>query len=71
MTSGSNSLTYGLYTNAARTTVWGDGTGSTATVTNTGSGSAQNFTVYGRIPAGQTSTPAGIYADTVSVTITY
>ena len=71
MSAGGNTLSYTLYTNAGRTTVWGDGSGSTATIGNTGSGSAQNVTVYGRIPAGQTSVPAGAYSDTVSVTITY
>ena len=71
LTSGGNALNYSLYTNAARTSVWGDGTGSTATVANTGSGAAQSFTVYGRIPGGQASAPAGTYGDTVSVTITY
>ena len=71
MTSGSNLLSYNLYTTNARSTVWGDGTGSTATIGQTGSGTAQNFTVYGRIAAGQASVPAGNYGDTVSVTIVY
>ena len=71
LTSGGNALNYALYTDAGRSTVWGDGTGSTATVGNTGSGSAQTFTVYGRIAGGQNGAPAGTYADTVSVTITY
>lgn len=71
MSSGSNLLDYSLYTDAARSSLWGDGTGSTAAVTGTGSGVAQDFTIYGRVPAGQTSVPAGSYADTVSVTITY
>ena len=71
MSAGGNTLSYTIYTDAGRTTVWGDGSGSTGTVGNTGSGAAQNVTVYGRVPAGQTSVPAGSYADTVSVTITY
>lgn len=71
MTAGANTLNYTLYTDAARNNVWGDGTGSTATVGNTGTGAAQTFTVYGRVPSGQTSVPAGSYSDTVSVTITY
>lgn len=64
-------LNYTLFTDAGRTTVWGDGSGTTATVGNTGSGSAQPFTVYGRIPGGQSSAPAGSYSDRVNVTITY
>jgi spore coat protein U-like protein len=71
MTSSGNTLNYTLYTDSNRTIVWGDGTGTTATVGNTGSGSAQAFTVYGRVPGGQSSAPAGSYADTVGVTITY
>jgi spore coat protein U-like protein len=71
MTSGANLLNYSLYTNAARTTVWGDGSGGTSTVSNTGSGVAQNFTVYARVPLGQTSVATGAYADTVQVTVTY
>jgi len=71
MTSGSNTLGYSLYTNSGRTTIWGDGTGSTATLGSTGSGSAQNITIYGRVPSGQSSVPPGSYSDTVSVTISY
>lgn len=71
MTSGANLLNYNIYTSAARTTVWGDGTGSTATIGGTGSGSAQAVTVYGRVAGGQTSVPIGSYADVVAVTITY
>jgi spore coat protein U-like protein len=71
MTSGANLLNYNIYTSAARTTVWGDGTGSTATIGGTGTGSAQAVTVYGRVAGGQTTIPIGSYADTVSVTVTY
>ena len=71
MTAGANLLNYSLYTDAGRTSVWGDGTGSTATFSNTGSGLAQAVTVYGRVPSGQTTVPPGSYADTVSVTVTY
>ena len=71
MTAGSDLLTYNLYTNAARTTVWGDGSGSTGTLGGTGTGGVQNVTVYGRVGSGQTSVPPGDYEDTVSVTVTY
>ena len=71
MTGGGNLLSYSLFIDAARTTVWGDGTGTTATVDDTGTGLAQNFTVYGRVGAGQTGVPAGGYTDTVGVTVTY
>lgn len=71
LTSGANTLNYTIYTDAARTTVWGDGTGGTGTLGSTGTGASQAFTVYGRITAGQTTAPAGAYADLVSVTVTY
>lgn len=72
MANGANLLNYALYTDSARTTVWGDGVGgTTGTISGTGSGSAQASTIYGRVPSGQTSLPAGSYADTVTVTVTY
>jgi spore coat protein U-like protein len=71
MTVSGNTLNYTLYRDSGRTQVWGDGTGSTFTVAGTGSGSAQTITVYGQIPGGQSSAPAGLYTDTVGVTITY
>jgi spore coat protein U-like protein len=71
MTAGSDLLNYNIYTSAARTTVWGDGTASTGTIGGTGSGSAQSITVYGRIAGGQTGVPVGSYADTVAVTVSY
>ena len=71
MAAGANLLNYNIYTTPARTIVWGDGTSSTAAITGTGTGGAQSVTVYGRVASGQTSVPAGSYADTVAVTITY
>ena len=71
MTSGANLLGYNLYTSSAYSTVWGDGTGSTGLLSGTGTGSVQAVTVYGRVGSGQTGVPAGSYADTVAVTVTY
>lgn len=73
MLNGTNALNYALYTDSARTTVWGSGaTGSsTSTITGTGTGAAQANTIYARVPSGQTGVPAGAYADTVGVTVTY
>jgi spore coat protein U-like protein len=71
MTSGGSTLGYGLYTNAGRTTIWGDGTGGTLTQAGTGNGANQNYTVFGRVPVGQ-YVAAGAYVDaTVTVTLTY
>lgn len=72
MVNGVNKLSYALYVDAGRSTIWGDGVGeTTGTFNGTGTGSAQASTVYARIPAGQTGLPAGAYSDTVVVTVTY
>lgn len=69
MTNGAQTLTYSLYSDSGRSTVWGATIGSN-TVSGTGNGSAQSFTVYGRITSGQLPTP-GSYSDTVTATVTY
>jgi spore coat protein U-like protein len=69
--SGAHSLTYALYTTNGYSTIWGDGTGSTSTRGGTGSGSAQNFQIYGRVPVGQYVAAGTGYADVVNVTVTY
>ena len=65
-------LNYNLYTTGAYTTVWGDGTGGTATAAYDSSASlgSINFTVYGAVPASQYVAP-GLYGDTITVTVTY
>jgi len=67
---GSSLLNYGLFTDASCTTVWGDGTGATTTMSGTGDGTAQPTTIYGRIPAGQ-YVPATQYTDQITVQVTY
>ncbi|MDW5316411.1 spore coat U domain-containing protein [Rhizobium sp. PL01] len=62
-------VSYSLYTDAARGIVWGNTIG-TNTKAATGSGAAQTYTVYGRVPPQNAPTP-GAYADTVTVTLTY
>lgn len=68
MTSGLHQLLYNLYTNATLTTVWGDGTGQSATVGDTQS--VANYTVCGRIPARQNA-HVGVYNDTIVITLTF
>lgn len=65
-------LNYNLYLDAARTTIWGDGTGGTQVYANANTPRNQNVTVtiYGRIPAGQDVT-AGSYANTVTATVNF
>ena len=69
MTSGANTVNYTLYSNSGRTTVWGNTVG-TDTVGATGNGSAQSYTVYGRVPT-QAAPAPGTYTDTITVTVTY
>lgn len=75
LSGGSWTLNYNLFTNAARTIIWGDGTGSSSAQTLSGgsvSGGVRRFsrTVYGRVPAGQ-NVGAASYGDTVVMTVTF
>ncbi len=79
MTGTGDTLTYNLYTTAARATVWGDGSGTTGTVADSfkvpggaGRSGSQTQTVYGLIPAAQNVTP-GAYAiaNEITVAVTY
>lgn len=72
MVNGSETLSYNLYRDAARTSIWGDGTGGTSTYTdnNPANGADTVVTVYGRVPAGQ-DVSAGSYSDTVSAVINF
>jgi spore coat protein U-like protein len=74
MLNGASPLSYNLYTTAAYSNVWGDGSGSTSVI----SGGAllsigttvYPYTVYGRIPAGQ-DPAAGTFMDTIVVTLNF
>jgi spore coat protein U-like protein len=75
MNSAASELQYNLYTSAAHSTVWGDGNGGSAKVTDGYlltllSTVVRNYTVYGRIPAGQ-NVAAGVYNDVITVTVNY
>jgi spore coat protein U-like protein len=75
MTSGSASLQYNLYTTAAYTSIWGDGSPGSSIYTGTGTGTATplSFTIYGMLPDStynQTVTP-GIYGDTIFVVVSF
>lgn len=70
MSKGGETVTYGLYKNADRTQPWGDASTPGSTVSGTGTGVAQVFTVYGRVSP-QATPSAGVYTDTVVVTVTY
>ena len=68
MQGGAAELTYNLYTDPARTIVWGDGSGDTSSVSVNAQTAA--IPIYGRVPARQPIPPAA-YADTIVVTISY
>jgi spore coat protein U-like protein len=65
-------LNYNLYTNSARTTIWGDGSAGTSRLTNIiwSGGSSFTRTIYGRIPAGQ-DVGVGNYGDILVITISF
>lgn len=67
LSAGSAELGYNLYTDAARATVWGDGISGDSV---SSSGTLVDLPIYGRIPALQ-NIPAGSYADTITVTVSY
>lgn len=71
MASGTDTLSYNLYLDAARISIWGDGTGGTAWFTATSvTGKPATATIFGRIPAGQ-DVAVGSYSDTIVVTIQF
>ena len=69
MMSRASSLNYQLYSDSARSAIWGNTTG-TDTVTGVGTGSVIGHNVYGSVPAAQ-SIPAGDYVDTITVRVYY
>lgn len=73
MQSGVHLLYYNLYTDATRTSVWGDGSGGGETVAANfpaTSGGLVRMHIYGRIPAQQNAW-VGVYHDSVTVTVSY
>jgi spore coat protein U-like protein len=75
---GTDSLTYNLYTDSGRTSIWGDGvTDSSNHHTGTGTGLSTlqeaTFNVYGLVPdsvANQNAPPA-TYTDSITVSVNY
>ena len=72
MANGADTMQYNLYTNAARSTVWGNSSGSWVAGTGAGLASNQTLFVYGRVASGQTNLAAGNYQENaITVTVTY
>jgi spore coat protein U-like protein len=75
LASGADRLGYNLFTDSARTLVWGDGTSGTSTVSDSYrlvvSPTARAYPVYGLIPGGQNLTRVGSYSDSITVSVSY
>ena len=69
MSGGTDFLTYELYQNTTRTTIWGS-VAAGQTIAAAPSKAARTFTVYGRVAAGQ-DVAAASYNDTVVATINF
>ncbi len=67
MQNGSALLGYKLFSNSGRTTNWGNSS-STGWVAGTGNGSAQQYTIYAQIPAGETGALQA-YTDTITASV--
>ena len=78
LVAGASQLFYNLYRNAARTEIWGNGTGGGFVVSGSlkpgpGVGNetrSQAYTVYGRVPE-QQDADAGQYSDMIVITLTF
>ena len=70
MRGGAENMRYNLFTNVARTTIWGDNSAGTTQVNLTKVKNPITIPIYGRIPIGQ-NLSTGIYNDPIFVTITF
>ena len=69
MKSGGNSLNYNLYTSAARTVVWGNGTGGSNVISTLRSNNTA-LSIFGEIPAEQ-DPGVGTYTDSITATVSF
>lgn len=69
---GGDPMAFNIFTEASYGSVWGNGTpGALLSGSIPPGNSNQTHTVYGRVPAGQTTLKAGSYSDSMTMTITY
>jgi spore coat protein U-like protein len=72
MSNGTSLVAYQLYQDLGYTQIWGDASqGASFASSQTGTGSAQTFTIYARIANGTAVPGVGVYSDTVQITVTY
>ncbi len=69
MNSGSNQLSYNLYTSSARNVIWGDGSGGSS-IMQIPEKATTSLSIFGRIPAGQDAA-VGIYSDSITATVIF
>ena len=62
-------IPYQLYSDAARTSIWGNSVG--AWLSGTGNGGTQTLTVYGQVPVSAVTPKPDLYESTVVATITF
>ena len=73
MVNGADQLFYNLYLDAARTIIWGDGTGGTQSFfigNPQGNNQDLSMPIFGRIPSSQ-NVKVGAYSDTITVTLSF
>ena len=63
----SDYVSYNLYIDESRSTVWGDV--ATSMVTKTGTGEEEKIKIYGQVPS--TNFTVGNYKDTITATVTF
>lgn len=68
-----NYISYDLYSDSGRTTLWGTAVtgGSVVTPAGGGTGTAVTHTIYGRVPGVATAPAPGSYTDTVQLSVTF
>ena len=78
MTGGGNFVAYSLYKDAGHTIAWGDDNATIVASSQYGGFAgftsavvAQSFNVYGLVAAAAEDVPAGVYTDTVNVTVDF
>jgi spore coat protein U-like protein len=71
MANAGNVLPYQIYSDSARTTVWGTGMPTGTSVSKSGTGGADTVIMYGKIPLGKTTVIDGAYQDIVVATLNF
>ena len=64
-------ISYNIYSDASRTAAWGSTSGNNTVAGTTDITGIKLLTAYGRIPSSATSVAAGVYDDTVTVSVTF